>query len=36
MVTIWVDCDEVLCETIDEILKRWILKNKNVKKSDIT
>ena len=36
MVVIGVDCDEVLCETIDEILKRWKFKDKNVKKSDIT
>lgn len=36
MVVIGVDCDEVLSETIDEILKRWKFKGKNVKKSDIT
>ena len=36
MATIWVDCDEVLSETMDEILKRWVFKWKNVKKTDIT
>lgn len=33
---IWVDCDDVLSETIDEILKRSPLKEKWIKKSDIT
>ena len=33
---IWVDCDEVLSETIDELLKRSPLKEKWIKKSDIT
>lgn len=32
---IWVDCDEVLSETIDELLKRSPLKEKWIKKSDI-
>ncbi len=32
---IWVDCDEVLSETIDELLKRPPLSEKKVKKSDI-
>ena len=35
MAKIWVDCDEVLSETIDEILKRWVFKWKNIKKTDI-
>jgi len=33
---IWVDCDEVLCETLDELLKRPPLKEKKIQKSDIT
>jgi hypothetical protein len=33
---IWVDCDEVLSETIDELLKRSPLKEKWIKKTDIT
>ena len=33
---IWVDCDEVLSETTDELLKRSPLKEKWIKKSDIT
>ena len=33
---IWVDCDEVLSETMDELLKFPPLKNKSIKKSDIT
>ena len=33
---IWVDCDEVLSETINELLKRSPLKEKWIKKSDIT
>jgi len=33
---IWVDCDDVLCETIDWLLKRSPLKEKWIKKSDIT
>ena len=33
---IWVDCDEVLSETINEMLKLPILKEKWIKKSDIT
>lgn len=33
---IWVDCDEVLSETMDELLKLPPLKNKWIKKSDIT
>ena len=32
---IWVDCDEVLSETLDELLKLPILKEKWIKKSDI-
>ncbi len=32
---IWVDCDEVLSETLDELLKRSPLKEKWIKKSDI-
>lgn len=32
---IWVDCDEVLSETINELLKRPPLSEKKVKKSDI-
>ena len=32
---IWVDCDEVLSETIDELLKRSPLKEKLIKKADI-
>ena len=35
MLCIWVDCDEVLSETINELLKRFPLKNKWIKKSDI-
>ena len=30
MTKIWIDCDEVISETIDEILKRWIFKDKNI------
>ena len=33
---IWVDCDEVLSETLDELLKLSPLKEKWIKKSDIT
>ena len=33
---IWVDCDEVLSETMDQILKQPIFKEKWIKKSDIT
>ena len=33
---IWVDCDEVLSETIDELLKHSPLKEKWIKRSDIT
>lgn len=33
---IWVDCDEVLCETIDELLKLPKFKNNNITKEDIT
>jgi len=33
---IWVDCDEVLSETLDELLKLPILKDKWIQKSDIT
>jgi hypothetical protein len=33
---IWVDCDEVLSETMDELLKLSPLKDKWIKKSDIT
>ena len=33
---IWVDCDEVLAETIDELLKRPPLINKWIKKYDVT
>lgn len=33
---IWVDCDEVLSETINELLKCSPLKEKGVKRSDIT
>ena len=33
---IWVDCDEVLSETINEMLKLSVLKEKWIKKSDIT
>ena len=32
---IWVDCDEVLSETMDELLKRSPLKEKWIKKLDI-
>ena len=32
---IWVDCDEVLSETLDELLKLPPLKEKWIKKSDI-
>lgn len=32
---IWVDCDEVLSETINELLKRPPLSDKKIKKSDI-
>lgn len=32
---IWVDCDEVLCETLDELLKLPILKEKWIKKTDV-
>ena len=35
-ICIWVDCDEVLSETMDEILKQSILKEKWIKKSDLT
>lgn len=35
-ICVWVDCDEVLSETMDEILKLPLLKEKNIKKSDIT
>ena len=33
---IWVDCDEVLSETMDELLKLSPLKDKWIKKSDIS
>ena len=33
---IWVDCDEVLSETINELIKYPPLKGKNLKRSDIT
>ena len=33
---IWVDCDEVLSETIDELLKRSPLKEEWIKRTDIT
>ena len=33
---IWVDCDEVLSETINELLKKSPLKEKWIKRSDIT
>ena len=33
---IWVDCDEVLSETINELIKYPPLKEKNLKRSDIT
>ena len=33
---IGVDCDEVLSETLNELLKRSPLKEKNLKRSDIT
>lgn len=33
---IWVDCDEVLSETIDELLKRSPLKDTWIQRSDIT
>lgn len=33
---IWVDCDEVLSETIDELVKRSPLKEKWIQRSDIT
>lgn len=33
---IWVDCDEVLSETMDELLKYSPLKEKWIKKTDIT
>lgn len=32
---IWVDCDEVLSETINELLKRSPLKDKWIKKSEV-
>ena len=35
-VCIGVDCDEVLSETLNELLKRPPLKEKNLKRSDIT
>ena len=35
-VCIWVDCDEVLSETINQLLKQPILKEKWIKRSDIT
>jgi hypothetical protein len=35
-ICIWVDCDEVLSETIDELLNQSPLKEKWIKKSDIT
>ena len=34
-ICIWVDCDEVLSETTDELLKRSPLKEKWIEKSDI-
>jgi 5'(3')-deoxyribonucleotidase len=33
---IGVDCDEVLSETIDELLKRSPLREKRIQKSDIS
>lgn len=35
-ICIWVDCDEVLSETINELLKLSPLKEKGIKRSDIT
>ncbi len=35
-ICIWVDCDEVLSETINEMLKLPLLKGKWIKRSDIT
>ena len=35
-ICIWVDCDEVLSETINQLLKQPILKEKWIKRSDIT
>ena len=35
-ICIWVDCDEVLSETINELIKYPPLKGKNLKRSDIT
>ena len=35
-ICIWVDCDEVLCETIDELLKYSPFIEKNIKKEDIS
>jgi 5'(3')-deoxyribonucleotidase len=35
-VCIGVDCDEVLSETLKELLKRSPLREKNLKRSDIT
>lgn len=35
-VCIWVDCDEVLSETINQLLQQPILKEKWIKRSDIT
>ena len=34
-ICIWVDCDEVLSETINELLKRSPLKDKWIQRSDI-
>lgn len=35
-ICIWVDCDEVLSETINQLLKQPALKEKWIKRSDIT
>ena len=35
-ICIWVDCDEVLSETINQLLKQPILREKWIKRSDIT
>lgn len=35
-ICIWVDCDEVLSETVNELIKYPPLKDKNLKRSDIT
>lgn len=35
-ICIWVDCDEVLSETINQLLKQPVLREKWIKRSDIT